>query len=324
MSEQGVEFITVTGRRIWLKPVDGNRERQVLRTMKDTKAAAKVPSDVLRGCLLRADPAIENYDELLIGEETDMLLCLRLLTFGPIFKVKATCPARPSGHMHDYQANLRTCRRDIQCCADPACPCHDLYARHCCIEPERELDWLQDEVLTADWSEIPRDHLLVAPPVYRWKLPMSGAEAIVGFQRVKDKQPLGVMAQKLDERIMDATLARSLFSLNGEVKPGLIAKWVEALDLIDKAWLREEIERVEPNVDQAISLTCETCGLNFSDTVPFGAQLFISSSAVFPTWFLALRRSVQEIGTSPSGNSWTGPSKSEGASSQSMSVIESR
>ena len=302
-----MEFISVTGRRVFLKPVVGEDEKRLLRAIKDDAMKYRATSQLLKDLVVEAEPEISSYDALAIGEEVDLLLCLRMLSLGPLFQFRATCP---NGHARDYQVDVREVRRTIQVCDDPNCPCHQLHKRYCNQE-ERDKDWIEDGVLTADWTEIPVTHLLDNPPEYRWTLPVSQKEVIAKLAPVRDKAKVGRWADEADPGVLSKTLAVMTVSLDGETKRGFIEKGLDQLSSLDRMWFRDKISEVEPGIDTELEMTCQTCGAPFNARLPLSSPFFIPKQAPFPIWFPSVLRCALENGTSARQKSWVGHTRSE-------------
>ena len=304
-----MQFISVTGRRVWLNPIGGRQERKLLQAVKDEKKYTAT-NQLLRECFVKAEPEITDFDKLSVGEETDLLFCLRLMSLGPTYEFRATCP---DGHSRDYQIDIRELRRFIQVCGDPSCSCHKLYAQYSKDE-EFDKEWIRDGILTADWTAISPDHLEINPPNYKWTLPISQFPVSIQLPQVKHKGKLGGWTDQLDIGVLSKSLALMTVSLGQETIGSRIEAMYDDLLSIDRYWLRDRISDVEPGIDSEISVKCISCGIPFMSRAPLGSPFFMPKRAPFPSWFPVLFGSARETGITPGATSWTGLMKSETAS----------
>lgn len=307
------EHITVTGRRVTIKKMTGREEQMLLRAVQggnssNTKSGRKkqrqqssaVIRKLISTLVVEADPVID-HGELLIGEEFDLLYLIRLTSLGPLYSFRAKCP--DCGKVSEYVVDIRLMRRHLLECSDPACPCHELQS----YNPE---DVVDDGCLSADFSRIPSGHADSSPPTLRFKLPISGLEAVCQLGTTGMKDTLGKWADESDSRIMTKSLAQMIVSLDGETQRRQIEEILDDLDSYDRFDLRDRLQDADPGVDNELEMTCPACETSFATDVEIGGNFFLPKRGILDPWFVSLLRYQREIGRSLT--SWTSHSTNGG------------
>lgn len=304
-----IEFVTVTGRRIKVAQMTGKEEAALLQSVnlvqKEKKRSRRIKysqqllQDHITRLVVEATPEID-FTELTIGEEVDILKCIREASFGPSYAFSTKCPHCAT--VSEFEVDLRNLRRDVQTCGDAACPCHGLRD----YDPQ---DAIEQERLAADFSEIPATHLSDCPPNYRFVTPIEGVECVVSPVKVSSKDLLGRWHQEEDPAMIAKMLAEMCESVAGKLNRGEKIRALESMLSCDRLAIRDYIAKIEPGVDTGVNVVCPECDAHFESEVEVDTNFFLPKRVILHPLFASTLRSIREIGGSV--QSWKKQSKSD-------------
>lgn len=297
-----IEYQTVTGRMVTIKKMTGEEERQLLRASKgssgNSRASKKKQREnsaasiraLIDSLVIESEPPID-HSTMLLGEETDLLYLIRLTSLGNLYEFRCRCPDDECGKITEYTVDIRALRRDILECSDDHCACHDTR--------KYDIDELIDqEVLTADFSDVDPHHYEENPVVLSYELPIDGCKVIGRLSKTHYKDNLGAWTDSEDDRIITKSLAQVVESIDGVSDRDGKIKRIGALCSLDRIWLRDQLQKAEPGIDTELEMCCPKCGTEFPANVEIGSNFFLPKRVLLEPWFVKLLRYQREIGKS--------------------------
>ena len=287
----------------------GEDEARFLRsTQAKEKSASKRRRNVdmmirehIRSMVVESDPPLD-FDNMTIGEELHLLKLIRESSFGPLYAFNATYTVDGIEYTNEFEVDTRSMELTIQTCGDPECPCHEVAKRDFS-------DLTESYNMAPDYSEIPPDHLEVCPPVYNYTTPVSGAACELRIATVKDKYKLGSWTNSDDDQVLTKSIAVMCKSINGYTSFRDIVRELEKMSSFDRMCLRDEINRITPGVDTAVTITCPDTGYVFEEDVELDSNFFLPKRVISVPWFVSILRSIRETGQSVL--SWAVPLQSD-------------
>lgn len=241
------EFVTVTGRRVTIKPMTGEEERILLESSKNPKANRNANKEIIS----RLVSPVLDWNNLLLGEETDLLYLIRLVSLTEKYEIRMTHGGCGYG---DYPIDIREFSRFALECASPECPCHKY-----CPVPNEEL--LKGTDLATDLSDIPEGHYETNPPELKVTLPVSGD--VVSFRHAlcSDKEKLGKWVSDKDSGMISKSLALLTTSISSLKETDLEAKYKYYLKAtqLDRIAVRDAMQDASCGVDTEIIFYCKKC-----------------------------------------------------------------
>lgn len=302
-------MITIMGRRIMVGKLYGHHTRRILKAEKGVEARhgkklVRSPDWDLPRWLINdlvrevdADGSLRKirYDSLSVGEETDLLLLIRLASLGRPLSMRSKCR-----RCNEVTVAHLDCGRFQRFLMQPREDAPDDVQLGLLLSKYDPFQDVSDDQLTVDWSELPTDYLDLINQHHRdWLITLPESNTRVEFHQplAIDKPKLGAWVQSEDPDILVASLAQMVQAVDGEAykdedhrflstthEKKLIASMFE-WTLLDLLTLRDFAYDEQIGVDTAMSVRCvgETnedgsttgCGHVAEMEVPFSGPFFL-------------------------------------------------
>lgn len=305
-----VSFTTITGRRVLIgrmynkhtrrilkaaKGVPGRHGKKVTRTT-DWNLTKWLITELVREVDENSQEKFIDYDSLTIGEETDLLLLMRLSSLGRPLDLKYTCPV--CGEISTPHVDCSWFKRFL---LQPGSSAPEEYQIGNILSRYDPIQDIPDDKLTVDWSELPKDYHTVVMEHHRdWtiRLPQSNLSVEFHLSMARDKPKLGEWVQSEDTDILINSLSQMIVSIDGIVyvddknrfldsksEKACINK-LSTLTLYDLLYLRDAANDEQIGVDCALEVKCEGsgdnkgCGHVGEYNVPFDAPFFLPDRVI--------------------------------------------
>jgi hypothetical protein len=210
-------------------------------------------------------PGDEDPINLLVGDRTFLLYCIRGITYGNLYKFVTKCPNCGTQNSHVYDMN-------------------ELY----------------ETVIPADPGMGPEPFRLDLPHISS----SVGREVYVGVRflrgydikdsvdrqrfnkkitsnsnvRTRNKVNRGSQQSSDDQTstILDDSIIKSVVHVNGSRDPGIISNFISKLHSADHSIIKEFLKDKTPSMDTSLDITCTECGNEASTALPITAGFFQS------------------------------------------------
>jgi len=288
-----VPCVTVTGRRVLVRPFDARMQRVLLAVRKRKDAAAMLTINeqlVTQYVRLAGGRPIPNYErEVLATEEFDMLMLARYYSSSNQ-RVRFDHECRACHQKTIREFDLSKFRRRLYECGDEDCPCHEVnVAESETWDNDRDnYDW--EAMMHDQYDRVPEDHLTASPPGLRYEFDLPrGRRGQVDLRLLKvlDLRAIERAALRDDEHIDDLQLEHLVARIN-------IPDNVGGTDLVDVTSvpvIRKVIERMPPTlrreidsfaqrtqggVDDTLTIRCDNivCGSTDQIALRYSASFF--------------------------------------------------
>ncbi len=271
--------VTISGRRVSILPMKAEHKKIVLigaKSQADSYLVAKRLVNIL------VTPTIQA-SELTLSEETDLLYLVRLMGLRNVCPFSFECPNPKCKKKADYSVDIRRFHRKAIRCGDESCACHlDSVQNY-------DLDKLCEDSnprATADFSDIPENHLVLSPPQMTFTLEESGKEFSCAHLLAKDKSSVGQWLKNDDPEIVVKSLAKMVVDVDNTLGPitpksnlkdreKTIMAALNDLTVYDLFDLRDKIEQNDGGVDSDVEITCTSCEQSTTVSIPMGASFFL-------------------------------------------------
>lgn len=300
-----IELISASGRRIYVNPMTGHEERMLLTASKATQdgsntASDNVLQDLTRKLVKRAEPEL-NFDTMLTGEEFDILYLIRLVSLGPLYEFRWTCPDCKKAR--DYHIDIRKMRRNVQRDpsfgdADPAYELRKYEIRDVC----------EEGILTADFTDLPSDRAGTNPDL-TFILPVTKDKVVCKLPTVPSKSIMEKWMEQEDPRILSKQLAHMTISINGEYEKSRFSSNYDDRTTMERTWLRDRLADEMPGVDTKLDIKCANrdCQVEQQAEVKIAGNFFLPQRAILTTWSGSYLASVLATGDGTPIQSWISP-----------------
>ena len=196
---------------------------------------ANVFQKLLKSCI--TDPKDIDINKLIASDELFLVLQLRMITFGPEYKVEARCPF--CGNKNTYTIML-----------------NDL-----------DINYLDDGFKEPIEVTLPRSGHRLSLRILR----NEDSEFIDRYSKKFAKQ----FNLKVQEVEFTARLARYIVAIDGNnVQFSTARDFVDNLVSRDSAEIRSAMNRILVGVDTNVSVNCLSCGEEFSFSMPLTSEFF--------------------------------------------------
>lgn len=210
-------------------------------------------------------PGDEDPMNLLVGDRTFLLYCIRGITYGNLYKFSTKCPNCGAQSMHTYDMN-------------------ELYETVIPADPG-----MGEEPFRLD---LPHISASVGREIY------VGIRFLRGYDikdsidrqkfnkkinpnssiRTKNKANRGQQSQQNDQMtsILDDSIVKSIVHVNGNKDPITISNFISKLHSADHSIIKEFLKDKTPSMDTSLDITCPECGNEASTALPITAGFFQS------------------------------------------------
>lgn len=230
-----IPYVTVTGRRVEVRSMTGPEEAMIIRESK--RRSTDFSRKLISACV---KPSLD-WETLTIGEETDLLLAIRLVSLGHKYQIRARSA---DGKIKNFMVDLRAMERYVLECSDPDCPCHDaaMYQE----------DFIEDEsaLYPPEFDDIPEGHLERNPPSYSFDLP--DGQIVLRLPVCKDKKRLHKWTESTDPQILTNALTLLTKEFPGEDQEHKIRGKYHKMTTGLRHDIRELVNSVDCGVDTSI------------------------------------------------------------------------
>lgn len=272
-------FISVTGRRFEANKFGKSAELMIL-AAKDVKDQIRISSELVRTHAFVNGSEIGNYDtSILIGEELDMLMMIRLHSHGPEVLFEYNCPS--CGGDCTKKVDLRKFRRRLYESSNPDCPAKRVNAIADSIPDE---EWDAIAFMAEYYSEVPEDYLIKHPPRLVWSPEEApGLKVHIRFLRVHEKDRIAHYQIKKDEETMQVALEAMVVKIewpdgpDGGINATERKSIKELLSQMPSAWrlqIRDFHDNQSGGVDNRVRIKCTHCQRVTKTILPFGQDFY--------------------------------------------------
>ena len=179
-----------------------------------------------------------NYDDILNGDKNAMIIASRIMAYGKDYPVDVTCPS---------------CRASNEVVIDIS-----------------ELE-----------TYIPEDIEKVDNNDFEFMLPQSKKTVRFKILNGRDVKEIDSILKQMKKSLhtqtspeMTTRLRVAILSVDGNEDRMEIKKFVDSMLTIDAKALRDEIDRMSPDVDMTFQFQCEECGHEGRMQLPLGINFF--------------------------------------------------
>ncbi len=181
-----------------------------------------------------------NVDDLYLGDKNAILIAARVTGYGEDYEINASCPA--------CQAT-QTCNINLE-----------------------ELNAYHGDDLDENMKASEEGTFLIT-------LPISKVNLEVRLMTSRDEDYLMALAEnkrakRLPESNLTDQLTRMMVSVNGDVTPSVISKFVASMPARDSRYLRANYFKVVPDIQMTHLFTCNSCAYTQELGVPLTAEFF--------------------------------------------------
>tara|TARA_A100000172_G_scaffold42646_3_gene26124 strand:+ start:5819 stop:6658 length:840 start_codon:yes stop_codon:yes gene_type:complete len=183
-----------------------------------------------------ADKSI-NPDTLLVGDKNAVLIASRITGFGPFYEVDIACPA--CAEQNEVTVNLS------------------------------DLGFSESADSVSEATE----------GGYKVKLPSTGIEIVFKLLTSKDESNITKTVEarrkkKQLENFGTLLLSSIIVSANGVTNKQQLDRLAEILPLVDARFLREEYDKVKPDINMTFDFECSNCSHRGEVGMPMTAEFF--------------------------------------------------
>lgn len=190
---------------------------------------------ILKNCIIQ--PKDLDPNKLIAADELYLVLQLRMLTYGPEYKVDAVCPE--CGQVNTYTVNLG----------------------------ELDVNYLDDDFTEPIMVTLPRCGDTLGLKILR----NEDSEFIDRYAKKFAKQ----FNQNVREVEYECRIAKYISTINGKaVDFGQAKNYVENMMSRDSAEIRSALNKILVGVDTTITQTCMSCGEEFTFNMPLTSEFF--------------------------------------------------
>mgnify|MGYP003123314442 CR=1 FL=1 len=178
-----------------------------------------------------------NPDTLLVGDKNAVLIASRITGFGPLYEVGIGCAA--CGEQNEVTVNLN------------------------------DLGFSKSDDSVSEATE----------GGYKVKLPSTGIEIVFKLLTSKDERNISKTVEarrkkKQLENFSTLLLSSIIVSANGVTNRQQLDRLPEILPLVDARFLREEYDKVKPDIDMTFDFECSSCSHRGEVGLPMTAEFF--------------------------------------------------
>ena len=313
VSIPAVDYITITGRRVRIRKIEADHRRRLIIASKgvegrrgnvtvkteDWEFHKWLIKDLVDDVTTGRETYID-YSKLGMGEERDLMLGIRLATYGRVFHMTFVCPHcnhsntpyLDPGHMKRF---LMQPTQDENAWPDHHCIEINGKREHIAnlLSQYDPVDDVADNKLSVDWSDLPTDYYPFVMEHHRsWACDLVDAKMTARFHlpMARDKEAIAEFYTNEDPSFIESALSYMVTSI-GEVKyaedDGTITREKRAqlqarlrsLTSLDLLLIRDRIIDEDVGIDTLIHPICDKtnggCGAKFDTNIRMDADFFL-------------------------------------------------
>lgn len=178
-----------------------------------------------------------KIDDLFIGDKNALVLAARITGYNKEYKTNVTCTSCGQKTSHEFDLNL------------------------------------------IKFKEVAEDVSIADDGTFDVILPKSKAKVTLKMLTGNDEKSLKIIAEKkakhkLPESKITDQLKQIICTINNDNDPEFVSKFVDNMLAQDSRFIREEYNRVFPNVDLKQDFECPVCYAQLQINIPFTAEFF--------------------------------------------------
>lgn len=190
---------------------------------------------LLKSCI--TDPKGLDTNKLIASDELYLVLVLRMITYGPEYKVDGICPR--CGNTHTYKIMLN----------------------------ELTINYLDDDFKEPIMVKLPRSGHTLSLKILR----NEDSEFVERYSKKFAKQ-FGLNAREVE---FSARLARYITAVdNNPIDFESAIEFVNNMMSRDTAEIRSAMNKILVGVDTRVTVTCQSCGEDFTFNMPLTSEFF--------------------------------------------------